>query len=546
MSAVGGVAHPSGYPLYVLWLRAWSWLPVETPAHAAALATAILTAIEVLVLHAACRAWGARPAPAAIATLLFVASPIVLRIQSTAEVFALNGVVVASVLWLSAANGPLRARRRVVALGLVAGLGLANHLTCVLVAPVGVLGIVRGLREDEGSKPATAALGLVGLCVGLLPYGYLLIAPDGPMSWRAVHGLGDLARHFLRVDYGAGQLSGRGGAPDPGPHLVALATSIGRAYLWGPALVGLGGLAYFAARGDRVESRPAWIVYAVAFLLVGPLFATRFNIVPRGIGLYTVQRMHVLPILMLAVPLAVTLDRLLARVPIPTLVKRSRLVAGTLLTCAFLAAIGLSLPSVSRAHSPAGERALENMLLTLPEQAVVIGTTDEFHFGIGYLQNALGERRDVVAIALPQLGLGGYRERIRQRLGFTIEKAVAGEKLSVKVAEKVLATGRPLFIDPYQANIAGAFPSYPYGLVFRILPRGSATPPIEEIFAINKALFERYRFDYAPPGTDDVLATQYHFLYARMWTMLADALERSGRRGDAQVAHDMAEALAPR
>src|SRR5262249_15743297 len=26
LGALGGVAHPSGYPLYVLWLRAWSWL----------------------------------------------------------------------------------------------------------------------------------------------------------------------------------------------------------------------------------------------------------------------------------------------------------------------------------------------------------------------------------------------------------------------------------------------------------------------------------------------------------------------------------------
>src|ERR1044071_6690176 len=41
LGALGGAAHPSGYPLYVLWLRAWSWLPAQTPAHAAALATAV-------------------------------------------------------------------------------------------------------------------------------------------------------------------------------------------------------------------------------------------------------------------------------------------------------------------------------------------------------------------------------------------------------------------------------------------------------------------------------------------------------------------------
>lgn len=66
LGAIGGRAHPSGYPLYVLWLRLWSWLPGTTAAHTAGLATAILGALAVGVLHAACRAWGARPAAATI------------------------------------------------------------------------------------------------------------------------------------------------------------------------------------------------------------------------------------------------------------------------------------------------------------------------------------------------------------------------------------------------------------------------------------------------------------------------------------------------
>src|ERR1041384_8031069 len=56
LGALGGGAHPSGYPLYVLWLRAWSWLPGATAAHTAALATAILGGLSIAVLHAACRA----------------------------------------------------------------------------------------------------------------------------------------------------------------------------------------------------------------------------------------------------------------------------------------------------------------------------------------------------------------------------------------------------------------------------------------------------------------------------------------------------------
>ena len=34
LGTIGGAAHPTGYPLYLLWLRAMAWLP-GTPAHAA-------------------------------------------------------------------------------------------------------------------------------------------------------------------------------------------------------------------------------------------------------------------------------------------------------------------------------------------------------------------------------------------------------------------------------------------------------------------------------------------------------------------------------
>src|SRR5690349_19753397 len=58
--ARGGVAHPPGFPLYVLWLRALHGIPASSPAHGAASATAILGVATVVVLQRACRAWGVR------------------------------------------------------------------------------------------------------------------------------------------------------------------------------------------------------------------------------------------------------------------------------------------------------------------------------------------------------------------------------------------------------------------------------------------------------------------------------------------------------
>ena len=82
-----------------------------TPAHAAALATALLGAAAIVVLHAACRAWGARPAAATLACAMVAAAPVVLRVHTEAEVFALNDLLAATICCGSPRRGPLRGGR---------------------------------------------------------------------------------------------------------------------------------------------------------------------------------------------------------------------------------------------------------------------------------------------------------------------------------------------------------------------------------------------------------------------------------------------------
>ena len=248
LGTTGGGAHPPGYSAYLMWLRLWSWLPAQSPAHAAAIATGILTALQSLTLHAACRAWAARPTVAAVVVAIYAGGPIVLRVQSEAEVFAMHSLICALVLWLAAHNGPLKGALRVAALGLVAGLGISNQLTCVLVAPLGLLGAVRGVREAERKAGAVGA-GVAGLVVGLSAYLYLLITPDTIGSWGKVDDLADLWWHFLRMDYGGpGAFAGRGVDVPFVDNLVALGRTLGRSYVYVPAALAIGALGYFCVR----------------------------------------------------------------------------------------------------------------------------------------------------------------------------------------------------------------------------------------------------------------------------------------------------------
>ena len=520
LGALGGGAHPSGYPLYVLWLRAWSWLPGATPAHTTALATAILGGLSIAVLHAACCAWGARPAAATISVAIVAAAPIALQFHSEAEVFALNNLIAGLVAWLAAGDGPLRGRWRGAALGLVAGLGLAHHLTCVVVAPIGILGVVRAARE---SRVSTVGLAVLGLAIGLLPYGYLLIA-DGPASWGTVHGASGLVATFLRREYGSLTLaSGATGVPWTDSVAACLAT-IARSWLWLPAIAGAAMLGV-RIRRPLGESRWAWAALAASIVLAGPVLCAQFNIAPRGVGLEIVRRFHMLPVVLLAIPVAAAWDPLVVRLA------RPRAVAGFALL-GFAALVVAGLPGLVRVHSPAMERGVQNLVRSLPVSAIVVVVSEDECFGARYLLFARGERPDVALVCSELLRRDWYRAQLAHR-GLVLP-AEPGPALG----EALLATARPVFVDRGVAGALAGFPSYVFGTVARLLPRGAAVPTASEVAAVNRELFQHFDLDYPRPGRDDGFAAVAHRRYAACWAAIS---EQIGAAGDPEAAHDAVE-----
>jgi hypothetical protein len=526
LGAIGGRAHPSGYPLYVLWLRLWSALPGATPAHTAALATAALGALTIAALHAACRAWGARPAAATISVAMFAAAPVVVRYACEAEVFALNDLVAALVLWLAAGAGPLRGRWRGAALGLVAGLGLADHLTCALIAPVGLLGVARAVRE---SRATTWAIAAFGLALGLLPYAYLVIA-DGPASWGRVASASDLLGFIARRDYGATDLSATGGDVPVLTSLAAWAATVARTWLWLPAA---GGIAMLLIRIRRPagETRWAWALLAASFVLAGPVLVARFNVDPHGIGRHTCERFHLLPALLLAVPVAALVDLAGDRLrPGPATALAA---AGA----AVLAAAGW--PQLARIHSPALELGVQNLLRSLPPGAIAVVIADDHCSGGRYLQLARGERPDVALVCAGLLPLRDYRAGWAAR-GVALP---AGD--GPRLGDALLATGRPVFVDPFLHGVLDAFPAYPSGVLRRVLPRGAAPPPVGEVAAINRDLYRGFDLDYPRPARDDDYPALAHMRYAATWAALAKVLDAAGDRDAAHDARDLAHQLLP-
>jgi hypothetical protein len=246
-----------------------------------------------------------------------------------------------------------------------------------------------------------------------------------------------------------------------------------------------------------------------------------------------------MPIALLVVPVAAAFDPLLARFH----------VSGTarwhVLALVLVAGLAVAdLPYLARFSSSAMELEVRNTLESLPPDSVIFGSIDELDVGTRYLQLARGIRPDVLFVRTDDLFRPWYRARFGNA-GLRLEGRL-GVPLKIDLADQVLAQGRPLFVSQGEATELVRFTKVPYGVVTRILPAWTPRPSIAEVVELNRQLFERFHLDYPFPGPDDEYATWVHRNYARLWTILGQALLASGNRDAAGEAEAIAARLSPR
>jgi hypothetical protein len=145
-----GIAHPTGYPLYVIvgWL--WSHLvPLGDAAYRVNLLSAVFAASCVALLYPlgleTLRTGFQRPpdaflrAAAVLATTTLAVSRTFWSQALRAEVYALNSLFVVAILYLLLRWAESRSPRTLQAAALVYGLSLTHHVTMLLFLPAGLL-----------------------------------------------------------------------------------------------------------------------------------------------------------------------------------------------------------------------------------------------------------------------------------------------------------------------------------------------------------------------------------------------------------------------
>ena len=204
-----GIAHPTGYPLYLLLGKLFSLLPFGTPAWRVNLASAFFAVAAVMVVFRLALEMLRRPLPALAGAVALGLVPVYWSQAIIAEVYTLHALVVAVALGLmmkliagpqttdhgpkGVAGGPSSAidRKIMVGLAFVLGLGLTNHLTTVFLLPPAALAVLFNLWPALAHRSSTLSRRrsliplflqmLIAFAVPLLLYAYL------PLRWEAVN-----------------------------------------------------------------------------------------------------------------------------------------------------------------------------------------------------------------------------------------------------------------------------------------------------------------------------------------------------------------------
>lgn len=208
-----GIAHPTGYPLYLLLGKLFSLLPFGTMAWRINLASAVYAVLAAAVVFRLNWRLLRRPPAALAGAVILGLLPVYWNQAIIAEVYTLHAVVVASALLLmlrlidrrrattgeNARDGGVgdareiaRDRKTMVALAFLLGLGLTNHLTTVFLLPPAALAVLFNLWPSISRKWPTVSRRrslvplflqlLIAFLLPLLLYAYL------PLRWAAING----------------------------------------------------------------------------------------------------------------------------------------------------------------------------------------------------------------------------------------------------------------------------------------------------------------------------------------------------------------------
>lgn len=374
------VAHPPGYPLWIWLQHVFLQIPLGGIFWKASLLASLFSCAALLVIG-----WPLR-SPFSLGALLILAlSPPFVEAALLPDVFSLHALLVGAIgsFYLFA---PSASKRFQLGIPLLFFLGLAHHLTIVLLAPV----VISAFWESRKERKFFLGSALGALCAFLLYASLLLLHAESRFSWGNLDSLTLVWHHFLRSDYGTFRLQAGEGSGS----IAGLLFFLRSTWIELGAFFSLSALVVYIRRDSAIGKR-VWVWLATCLLSIGFFFLA--NVAPTGMGQEILRRFFVMPLVQFCL-LAVYFLR--QGVPEARVGK----VAWLLILFSLTALAGRDLEYLGLRHDSLFEDYADNLLKQAERHkpALVLAPNDNAYFALRFLQATQG--RDLgIAIASPSL-----------------------------------------------------------------------------------------------------------------------------------------------
>lgn len=412
-AATGGIAHPTGYPTYLLLARLFQLLPIGSLAwrthllSAAATAAAAVTVYDLVRRELADASRKETILAALVSGLAFGLSPLVWSQAVITEVYGLHSLFVAVLLHLSlqSFNQPGAQKWRDRLSGLLLGLGTGNHVTTIFLLPVILFMTNRRNGEDRagksrgpGWKPDWHSFlrRLVWMGTGLLVY---LILPvrarlHPPVNWGNPVTLDGF---FWLV---SGEAYRGYFFTFTGELLWDRIQSLAGFFVDHSGILGLligliGMIAFF--KPNRLNLSLLWIT------LASVIFATGYEFIDAS--------MYLIPaFLCFSIWTGIGLHGMMRS--LPQKLEAYSWWMGLAMMLAVLVHGGITWRSVDASDDMRAEAFGKEILMQAPEEAILFSKGDPAVFTLWYFHYALDARPDVVVIATDLLHFDWYLETL--------------------------------------------------------------------------------------------------------------------------------------
>lgn len=502
-SLTRGIAHPSGYPLFVLLGVIFDQLPIhQTPAWKVGLVSVFFSSFSVVVMYFIILELLKKRLLAVITALSLAFLYSFWLYAEVAEVFALNSFFELFLLLLGILY---YTRKKIVFLYLLsffAGLSLTNHEIIVLLFPSLFLLIIKANWKILLNRLVLIKC-IVLFLLGLLPYIYIPIADshisDTTFTWDTQHSLKETIHHIFRLEYGWHPNTDKNVSARVFPLLAYVA-------YWLRELPFIALISCIAGVYSMIRQRKVYIlgVILLAFALSGPGYilygstpvADEFTqgVLERFYGISPLFFLIFLPFgITLCIDIIIKLLTLLQ----PGIIKKIYY-KNFLLLPFFIIPLYLFLqnfPTTNLHNIRIGDDFGKDLLASLPKNSTLLLYGDTVVFNAVYIQKAFGVREDVHLIVSEYSFLQDKDYRRKKDEIKKTHKDLSDAIVNIMVLAS-FAKDRPIFSTrqfQFSDKKYGKIEWIPYGIVHKLANSDDLTLTKDEFLTLQKNIWETYR-----------------------------------------------------